>query len=73
MFQPLQSKFLDLTKLDKIVEFDWNKSTITVQAGTRISTILRLVLPLNLTLVSITGFMKNTVVGNISNDVNGKD
>ena len=64
---------LDLTKLDKIVEFDWNKSTITVQAGTRISTILRLVLPLNLTLVSITGFMKNTVVGNISNDVNGKD
>lgn len=64
---------LDLTKLDKIVEFDWNKSVITVQPGTRISTILRLVLPLNLTLVSITGFMKNTVVGNISNDVNGKD
>ncbi len=64
---------LDLTKLDNIIEFDWNKSTIIVQAGTRISTILRLVLPLNLTLVSITGFMKNTVVGNISNDVNGKD
>jgi len=32
-----------------------------------------LVLPLNLTLVAITGFMKNTVIGNISNDVNGKD
>lgn len=64
---------LDLTKLDKIIEFDWNKSVITVQPGTRISTILRLVLPLNLTLFSITGFMKNTVIGNISNDVNGKD
>jgi hypothetical protein len=64
---------LDLTKLDNIIEFDWNKSLITVQPGTRISTILRLVLPLNLTLNSITGFMKNTVIGNISNDVNGKD
>lgn len=64
---------LDLTKLDNIIEFDWNKSEIVVQPGTRISTILRLVLPLNLTLTSITGFMKNTVVGNISNDVNGKD
>jgi len=64
---------LDLTKLDNIIEFDWNKSVITVQPGTRISTILRLVLPLNLTLNSITGFMKNTVIGNISNDVNGKD
>ena len=64
---------LDLTKLDNIIEFDWNKAEITVQPGTRISTILRLVLPLNLTLTSITGFMKNTVIGNISHDVNGKD
>lgn len=64
---------LDMTNLNDILRLDLENCTITVQAGTRITDILKLILPLNFTLVGLTGSLGNTIAGNISNDVNGKD
>lgn len=64
---------LDLKQLNKIILFDIKNQTILVQGGTKTTDILKLTLAHNLTLVGLTGSYGNTVAGNISNDVNGKD
>lgn len=64
---------LDLKKLNSILEFDIDSQTILVQGGTKVTDILKLTLSQNLTMVGLTGSYGNTIAGNISNDVNGKD
>lgn len=64
---------LDIKLLNKIIEFDIKNRSIIVQAGVKVTEILKVVLPHNLILNSLTGSYGNTIAGNISNDVNGKD
>lgn len=64
---------LDLKGLNKIIDFDIDNKTVTVQAGAKVTDILKISLPHKLTLNGLTGSYANTVAGNISNDVNGKD
>lgn len=64
---------LDMTQLNKVLDFDNEKALITVQAGTKITDILIKIRPFNLSLIGLTGSQSNTVGGNISSDVNGKD
>lgn len=64
---------LDITYLNEVLFFDTGLGTITVQAGAKVTDILKIILPLNYTLAGLTGSTGNTVAGNIANDVNGKD
>lgn len=64
---------LDISELDQILSFDSTLQIIRVQSGIRIIEILKYLVPYNLTLTGLTGSKGNTVAGNISNDVNGKD
>jgi FAD/FMN-containing dehydrogenase len=64
---------LDITLLNQVLFFDAVSGIITVQAGVKVTDILKIILPVNYTLAGLTGSTGNTVVGNIANDVNGKD
>jgi decaprenylphospho-beta-D-ribofuranose 2-oxidase len=64
---------LDTSKMDKVIDFDVHNQTMTVQAGTRLTTVLKLALPHNFTLVALSGSMRSTVAGSISSDVLGMD
>lgn len=66
------AEVLDLSKLSKILDFDKNSRTITVQAGVRLAEILILSLPENLILPVVPGEHQVTVGGAIANNVHGK-
>lgn len=64
---------LDIRPLSKIVKWDIEQNEITVQAGMLTTELLAFILPQGYTLAGLTGSLGNTISGDISNDVNGKD
>lgn len=64
---------LDIIRLNQVLFFNAESGIIKVQGGTKVTDILKIILPLKYTLAGLTGSNGNTVAGNISNDVNGKD
>lgn len=64
---------LDVTKLNQILSFDPNNGNIRVQSGTRTIDVLKFLVPHGRGLTGLSGSKGNTIAGNVSNDVNGKD
>jgi len=64
---------LDLRRLDRVIDFDPSRGTITVEAGALTRDILALVMPVGWHLASTSGSPWNTVGGDLSSNVNGKD
>ena len=64
---------LDITGLDKIIKFDSVNGTITAQAGILTIDILSIIMPVGWYLCGLSGSLRNTIAGDISNNVNGKD
>lgn len=64
---------LNLAALDRVV--DWNPETgrLHIQAGARITEVLRLTLPYGWVLPSVPGSLAVTIGGAIANNVHGKD
>lgn len=64
---------LDMTRLDRIVSFDAQTGRITVEAGVLEPTVLARVMPAGWGLAAGSGSLWNTVAGNLSSHINGKD
>jgi hypothetical protein len=64
---------LDISNLNRVLSFDEDSGTIRVQSGIHTVEILKYLVPYRRSLTGLTGSKGNTVAGNISNDVNGKD
>ncbi len=64
---------LDLSALNKIIEFNPDKDEITIQAGILTTKVLAFLMPKGYSLCGLTGSHGNTIGGDIGNDVNGKD
>jgi len=64
---------LDITGLDKIKNFDIENGIIIAQAGVLTTSIIALTMPFGWHLCGLSGSLRNTLGGDISNNVNGKD
>jgi FAD/FMN-containing dehydrogenase len=64
---------LDLTSFNRILFFDPDARQIIVEGGIKVLDVLSKTLPYGLILKSLTGSTNNTIAGNVSSDVNGKD
>lgn len=64
---------LDMRKMDKIIAFSPEKKEITVEAGMLTIDLLSFIAPNNLILAGLSGSQGNTIGGDVSSDVNGKD
>lgn len=64
---------MDLRDLNTLLQFNEEKKEVTVQAGMLTAKLLAIIMPRGFTLVSLSGSLGNTIAGDISNDVNGKD
>ncbi|HZR79459.1 MAG TPA: FAD-binding oxidoreductase [Candidatus Binatia bacterium] len=64
---------IDTRRLDRTVAFDAAAGTITVEAGVLEPTVLAQVMPLGWQLPAVSGSLWNTIAGNLSSNVNGKD
>jgi decaprenylphospho-beta-D-ribofuranose 2-oxidase len=64
---------VDCRGLDRIVRFDPEGGTIRVEAGASTTAVLGLVMPLGWQLRSVSGSPWNTIGGDLSGNVNGKD
>lgn len=64
---------LDLKGLDRILEFDETSGCLRCEGGTLTASILQLAMPKGWYLCGLSGSLMNTVAGDISNNINGKD
>lgn len=64
---------LDTRGLDRILAFDAAAGTITVEAGVLEAAVLARVMPAGWLLASASGSLWNTVGGDLSSNINGKD
>lgn len=64
---------IDMTALSGIISFDRHKGIVEVYAGTKITDILKMTIPQRYLLTSLSGSLHNTVGGNLSANINGKD
>lgn len=64
---------LDITSLNKIIEFNLQEKYIIVQSGIKTVEVLSKIMPYNFSLAGLSGSKNNTVGGDIGCDVNGKD
>lgn len=73
IFIPKDENVIDFTAFDKILAFDTDTGEVTVQAGTRTNTLTSFLLSKGYYLPSCAGSLSNTVAGDISSNINGKD
>ena len=64
---------IDLTNLNKIMEFSSNTGVVVVEAGVSIRQLIRKFMPLNFMPPAIPGTLNATIGGLIGNNVHGKD
>ena len=60
------------TDLDRVVDIDLDKGTVTAEAGVSLDTLLRVLLPLGWTVMAVPGTSYVTVGGAIASDIHGK-
>lgn len=68
-----QNVLLDMSKMDRILDFDEDRGLITVEPGVRLIDIFRTVLHLRVALAAAPSESTITVAGAIGTNVNGKD
>jgi decaprenylphospho-beta-D-ribofuranose 2-oxidase len=64
---------LDMTRLNRTLAFDPRAGTISVQAGALDRDVLLQVMPAGWQLPAVSGSLWNTIGGNLSSNINGKD
>ncbi len=64
---------IDIGHLNGIVDFDPQAGIITVQAGTPDRDVIALVMPCGWQLPALSGSLTNTIAGDLSSNINGKD
>jgi decaprenylphospho-beta-D-ribofuranose 2-oxidase len=60
------------TDLNRVVDVDLDKGTVTAEAGVSLDTLLRVLLPLGWTVMTVPGTSYVTVGGAIASDIHGK-
>ncbi len=68
-----QNLILDMSKMDRIIDFDEDSGQMIAGPGVRLIDIFRAVLPLRFALASVPSESTITVAGAIGTNVNGKD
>jgi hypothetical protein len=64
---------LDIKGLDKIIDFNPETGVLIAQAGVLTTDVISLTMPFGWYLCGLSGSLHNTLAGDISNNVNGKD
>ncbi len=64
---------IDITNLNKILEFNYNQKTIVVEAACTLKKLLKIIIPYNYTIGAIPGSEDISIGGAVTNCVHGKD
>jgi FAD/FMN-containing dehydrogenase len=73
VFLPQDHTVIDMTGINRIINFDSLSSTVTVEAGVNVGELQRFLLVRGFYLPSCSGAIDNTIAGDASANINGKD
>lgn len=73
VFLPADHAVLDLTGLNQILEFDEANQLVKVEGGVHVGELQQFLLQRGFYLPSCSGSINNTVAGDLSSNINGKD
>lgn len=73
VFLPANHSVLDLTGLDRIIEFDESSQLIRLEGGVHVGELQQFLLQRGYYLPSCSGSINNTVAGDFASNINGKD
>lgn len=73
IFIPQGEEVIDITAFDKIISFDEDTELVRVESGVRSNTLTLFLLSKGYYLPACSGSLSNTVAGDISSNINGKD
>ena len=73
IFLTSENLLIDISKLNSIKSFDAELGIVTVESGTRIGTLLKMIMPKNWGLVGLSGSVMDRIGGMLSSNTHGKD
>lgn len=73
IFLTSKNLLIDISKLNSIKSFDTELGVVTIESGTRIGTLLKIIMPKNWGLVGLSGSVMDRIGGMISSNTHGKD